>query len=83
VPVGVQHASDLIISVHILLKKDGSLAAPPQVVNTSMHPAFRVGSESAVRAVQECTPFNFLPVAKYEAWQDLILDFDPSKMFRS
>jgi hypothetical protein len=48
-----------------------------------MHPAFRVGSESAVRAVQECTPFNFLPVAKYEAWQDLILDFDPSKMFRS
>ena len=36
-----------------------------------MHPAFRVGSESAVRAVQECAPFNFLPVAKYELWQDI------------
>ena len=83
VPVGVQQARDLVITVHFQLKKDGSLATPPQVINTSTHPAFRVGSESAVRAVQECAPFNFLPIAKFDLWQDLTLDFDPSEMFRS
>jgi hypothetical protein len=46
-----------------------------------MHPAFRVGSESALRAVLECAPFNFLPVAKYELWQDITLDFNPEEMF--
>ena len=51
-------------------------------MNTSTHPAFRVGSEAAVRAVQECAPFTFLPAAKCEAWQDIILDFKPEDMFR-
>ena len=81
VPVGVQQARDLIVTVHIQLKRDGSLTAQPQVINTSMHPAFRVASESAVRAVQECAPFSFLPVAKYEVWQDITLDFNPQEMF--
>jgi hypothetical protein len=80
-PVGVQHAKDLVVTVHMLLKKDGSLAAAPQVLNTSLHPAFRVGSEAAVRAVLECAPFNFLPVSKYEVWQDITLDFNPEEMF--
>lgn len=81
VPVGVQRARDLIVTVHIQLRRDGSLQAQPQVINTSMHPAFRVASESAVRAVQECAPFTFLPVSKYEVWQDITLDFNPEEMF--
>lgn len=81
VPVGVQRARDLIVTVHIQLRRDGSLQAQPRVINTSMHPAFRVASESAVRAVQECSPFTFLPVSKYEIWQDITLDFNPEEMF--
>jgi hypothetical protein len=81
VPVGVQRARDLIVTVHIQLRRDGSLQAQPQVINASMHPAFRVASESAVRAVQECAPFTFLPVSKYEVWQDITLDFNPEEMF--
>jgi colicin import membrane protein len=41
-----------------------------------------VGSEAAVRAVQQCAPYTFLPIAKYELWQDIILTFDPDEMFR-
>jgi len=46
------------------------------------HPAFTAASESALRAVRSCAPYSFLPVAKYEAWKDVIIDFDPRDMFR-
>jgi colicin import membrane protein len=65
----------------MLLKRDGSLAAEPVVTNRSTLPVFEVASESALRAVRKCAPFNFLPPAKYAIWSDIIVDFDPSQMF--
>jgi outer membrane biosynthesis protein TonB len=82
VPVGVAEARDLIVTVRILFRKDGSLQAEPQLMNHGSHPAFQAASESALRAVRSCAPYSFLPVAKYEAWKDVIIDFDPRDMFR-
>jgi colicin import membrane protein len=81
VPTGVQNARELVVTVHIRFRKDGSLAATPEVINQSAHPLFHVAAESAVRAVHECAPFSFLPVAKYDAWKELEFDFDPREMF--
>ena len=51
-------------------------------MNSGSHPAFQVAAESALRAVRNCAPYTFLPVAKYDAWKDVIVDFDPRDMFR-
>jgi colicin import membrane protein len=82
VPVGLAEARDLIVTVRIQFKQDGSLAAEPRLMNHDGRPAFVAASESALRAVRSCAPYSFLPVAKYEAWKDVIVDFDPRDMFR-
>jgi len=82
VPVGVAEARDLIVTVRIQFKQDGSLLMEPRLMNSASHPAFVTASESALRAVRTCAPYTFLPAAKYEAWKDVIVDFDPRDMFR-
>jgi colicin import membrane protein len=82
VPVGVAEARDLIVTVRIQFKQDGSLLTEPRLMNSGSHPAFLTASESALRAVRTCAPYTFLPAAKYEAWKDVIVDFDPRDMFR-
>jgi colicin import membrane protein len=82
VPVGVADARDLQIQVRIQFRKDGSLAAEPALLNRGHHPAFQVAAESALRAVKKCAPYSFMPVAKYEAWKDVEVTFDPRDMFR-
>jgi hypothetical protein len=82
VPIGLAEARDLIVTVRIQFKQDGSLSAEPRLMNHDGRPAFQAASESALRAVRSCAPYNFLPVAKYEAWKDVIVDFDPRDMFR-
>jgi len=81
VPVGLAEARDLVVTIRILFNKDGSLSAEPRLMNHGSHPAFQAASESALRAVRSCAPYSFLPVAKYEAWRDVIIDFDPREMF--
>jgi colicin import membrane protein len=82
-PAGAADAKDLNVEVRILLRQDGSLSADPTVLNRSSNPFFQVAAESALRAVRTCAPFDFLPVAKYEAWKDIEINFDPQYMFRS
>jgi colicin import membrane protein len=82
-PAGAADAKDLNVEVHMLLRQDGSLAAEPKLLNRSANPFFQVAAESALRAVRTCAPFNFLPVAKYEAWKDIEINFNPQYMFRS
>ena len=52
-------------------------------MNSGSHPAFQVAHPKARCArCARCAPYSFLPVAKYEAWKDVIVDFDPRDMFR-
>jgi colicin import membrane protein len=82
VPVGVRNARDLVVTIQIDFKKDGSLAADPVILNKSANPVFQVAAESALRGVRRCAPYKFMPPAKYEAWQEVVIDFDPREMFR-
>jgi hypothetical protein len=51
-------------------------------MNHGSHPAFQAAAESALRGVRRCAPYSFMPPLKYEAWKDVIVDFDPRDMFR-
>ena len=40
-----------------------------------------MAAESALRAIRSCAPYNFMPAAKYEAWKEVEVNFDPREMF--
>jgi len=76
-PIAVVKAPDVIVRLHIRFKPDGSLADAPAIANYSQAPLFQAAAESAVRAVSRCAPFSFLPAAKYAAWREVEVVFDP------
>lgn len=79
-PVGGLGAEVLKVKLRLRLGRDGMLASRPEVVNRAASPFFVAASESAVRAVMLCQPYQ-LPAAKYALWRDMILNFDPREMF--
>ncbi|QDG75743.1 cell envelope biogenesis protein TolA [Labrenzia sp. PHM005] len=78
-PVGAVGAEDLKVRVRFNLSQSGEVSGGPEVINSNGNPAFRAAASSAVRAVMRCQPYS-LPVAKYEAWQEVIINFDPREM---
>lgn len=80
-PVGVSDATDLKISIKMKLDPSGAVEADPQVIAGGGDGMLgRIAAESAKRAVLRCAPYK-LPADKYQAWADVIVNFDPSQMF--
>ena len=80
-PAGARDAGQLQIKLQFALSPDGMLSQYPIVLNASSHPAFDAAARSAQTAVKMCEPYNFLPVDKHDMWGEVILTFDPSRMF--
>lgn len=78
-PVGAVGADSLAVRLQFSMTQDGRVSGAPQVLNSSSNPAFRAAASSAVRAVMRCAPYN-LPVEKYDAWRDVIINFDPKEL---
>jgi len=81
-PPGGLGADAIVVKIRLKLNQDGTLEGYPSVANAGSSPFFQAAAESAVRAVYQCQPYA-LPVAKYATWRDMILNFDPSQMYRS
>ncbi|MCX2725399.1 cell envelope biogenesis protein TolA [Roseibium salinum] len=78
-PVGAVGAEELMVRVRFNLSQSGEVSSSPEVMNANGNPAFRAAASSAVRAIIRCQPYS-LPIAKYEAWQEVIINFDPREM---
>ncbi|WP_068087129.1 hypothetical protein [Polycladidibacter stylochi] len=78
-PVGAVGAETLIVSLQFDLSRNGEVQGSPMVLNSISHPAFGAAAQSAIRAVYRCAPYN-LPVAKYQSWQTVKINFDPRAM---
>ncbi|QFT30089.1 hypothetical protein FIV00_06380 [Labrenzia sp. THAF82] len=78
-PVGAVGAEELKVRVQFNLSQDGQVSGNPRVLNSNGNPAFGAAASSAVRAVMRCQPYS-LPIAKYDAWQEVIINFDPREM---
>jgi outer membrane biosynthesis protein TonB len=85
VPAGGSDTQSIVSRVHLRLKRDGSIAAPPEVVGNAgvtavNQPYVRQMNEAAVRAIQRCAAYD-LPADLYTGgWEDLIFTFRPSAM---
>jgi len=85
VPVGAPNPEQLIVQVRVFLARDGSLAQPPLLepqtrAAVASNPYMRTAAEAALRAVNVCEPYKQLPVDKYDAWREIVMTFDPSRM---
>lgn len=63
------------------LNRDGTLRGEPRLINAQPSPAFTDAANSALRAIKQCQPYQ-LPPDKYQFWEGVTLEFDPSKMMR-
>lgn len=77
---GGASAQETEVRIRIQFNQDGTLSAPPKIVNPDRAPYFVAISESALRAVQQCEPYN-LPPDKYQFWRDIIMKFSPKDMY--
>lgn len=81
VPAGAAGAEDLKVSIQFRLDQNGTVEGSPRIVDGGGSSGVqRAAAESARRAILQCGPYN-LPPAKYEAWAEVIVHFDPSDMF--
>ena len=81
-PPGGLGAGEIVVKLRLKLNEDGTLVGYPSVANSGSSPFFQAAADSAVRAVYQCQPYA-LPADKYALWRDMILNFDPSDMYRS
>lgn len=82
VPAGAKNLKDLVVSIKISLNQEGEVISSKLINARNKDPFFRAASESAIRAVNhpECKKLK-VPKKKYEIWNEIILDFDPSQNF--
>jgi TolA protein len=79
-PVGGLGSDAIIVKLRIELNQDGSIGRAPEVVNDNPSHFFPPAAESAVRAVFQCAPYR-MPPETYAQWHDMLLNFDPSRMY--
>jgi hypothetical protein len=79
-PVGGLGGDAIIVKLRIMLDEDGTLTRPPELANDFNSPFFRPAADSAIRAVLQCQPYR-LPPEKFSQWRDMLLTFDPSRMY--
>jgi outer membrane biosynthesis protein TonB len=81
-PPGGLGAEQIVVKLRLKLNEDGTLVGFPTITNSGSSPFFQAAADSAVRAVYQCQPYA-LPAEKYALWRDMILNFDPSDMYRA
>ena len=83
VPAGVRDADHIEFRVYFELRKDGTVAGMPRLVAAPPAASGPAITESAIRAIQQCQPYNFLPQAEYvDGWDRLDITFSSRDLFR-
>ena len=78
---GLADAADVRIKVTMQLDQSGDIVGEPEVVATGgSESARRALAGGARRAIMKSRPFKGLPPEKYDAWSEVVVNFDPSDM---
>ncbi len=81
-PVGMQDANGYQVTIRIRFKRDGTLAAGPQVLTSGSGGQFEAMRDSAVRAVFVGQPYTMLRPDHYDIWKEIDFTFDTKQMFQ-
>jgi hypothetical protein len=80
-PVGAAGIEQMVVPLRVEFTIDGDLAGPPVVKAVPAGPAGQAVADAAVRAVQRCAPYPFLPKEKYATWQVVNMNFMPPSSY--
>ena len=81
-PFGVADSEGLVVKIKMQLNQAGEIEGRPEVVSGGgASGVARAAADSARRAVMICAPYR-LPADKYDTWKDVVVNFDPTQMFR-
>lgn len=81
-PAGAVNPDEIVVTIRIRLKPDGTLADGPEVKTRGTSHLFMASRDSAVRAILRGQPFTMLRPETYETWKDIEITFDPRDMIR-
>jgi hypothetical protein len=76
-PASVANAAGLVVILRVFLDADGALSGEPTLLAGSASSDGPALIETALRALRQCQPYNFLPPEKYADWKALDLSFSP------
>ncbi len=80
VPIGIQNASELVVTLAVDLAPNGGLSSSPKLIEPSTADGqIQQAFEAARRALIACAPYD-LPPEKYETWKRLEVVFNPKNM---
>ena len=68
---------DMEVRIFITLRRDGTLAGPPQVQTKGSGGAYAALRDSVIRAINASQPFTMLRPEHYEVWHELDATFTP------
>ncbi|NTF88261.1 TonB C-terminal domain-containing protein [Agrobacterium rhizogenes] len=81
IPADLPHADKVRVAVHMKLDRSGQIIGSPEVTATGGPEQTRNAvAKSASRAVLRSAPFKNLPLDKYDAWKEVIINFDTSNL---
>jgi colicin import membrane protein len=79
-PPGLDNAPRIVVTIRVLMKRDGSLAAQPVVTGGPASPLGPAVAQTAMHALLQCQPFKMFKPEHYDQWKDLSIDFDSKSM---
>ena len=75
-PAGVRETGNIEIRIYFELARDGSVVGTPRLLAGPPNVNGPAIGESAIRAIQKCQPYTFLPPAEYTGgWDRLDITF--------
>lgn len=78
---GMVDAGQVLVKVTMKLDRNGEIMGQPKVETSGgTEGVQRALAGSALRAVKRSAPFTGLPPDKYDAWSEVIVNFDPSEL---
>lgn len=77
-PAGLANAQNLVVVLRVAFQPNGALTGEPTLLAASASANGAALMQTALRALQQCQPFAFLPASKYKEWKTLELSFSPA-----
>ena len=81
-PVGLEAAENLSVTLGVTLSQDGRIVAGPDLLEPSgsLSTGHQIAFRAARRALMRCAPYTGFPPEKYAQWRELEVTFNPKEM---
>jgi hypothetical protein len=80
-PAGLKDAASVHLRFRVRLDRDGRIIGTPDTeVSGGSERTRKIITDAALRAIVRATPYAMLPKDKYDAWKEVVLNFDTSAL---